>query len=375
MNDNFNNINWDDINEPDIHKDMLFAIRNLASDDEDIRSESLWNLFDCIYHQGTLSPRAGFAVPFLITRLQQETESEILVNILYILASLATGDSYCDVHQDLEVNKDKRYTVEFQERMEEELNDVKSTYTAVYKGINVYLDLLEHQSKDVRIAAACLLSCCKGDLTKTCSNFYAKFDRESDKLVKTAITLCLAHLSKITPVQIAFLEEILKSNESDIVQLSAAVSLAYIAGEHMSDNALDILIDKLQEPLLLNRLYENFENQLVNFYYLSILYFFTRLNHQQLARVIPALLQVEERHYGLDDLFELVFNDRIIPEGLFFQDLTDTEQSIIKAVVKDKTLHNVSYMGGFLDKLGGDGLVIKGKLIGFINGERLKYDK
>ncbi|MGD1914535.1 MAG: hypothetical protein ACFB2X_27980 [Rivularia sp. (in: cyanobacteria)] len=101
MNENFTNINWDKINEPNIHEDMLFAIRNLASDDEDIRSESLWDLFDCIYHQGSLSPKSAFAVPFLIVRLQQETNPQILVNILYVLASLATGSSYYDVHQDL----------------------------------------------------------------------------------------------------------------------------------------------------------------------------------------------------------------------------------------------------------------------------------
>ncbi|MEM6400008.1 MAG: hypothetical protein AAF757_07195 [Cyanobacteria bacterium P01_D01_bin.116] len=375
MNENFNNINWDKINEPDIHEEMLFAIRNLASNDDDIRSDSLWDLFDCIYHQGSLSPGAGFAVPFLITRLQQETEAGILQNILYVLASLATGSSYCDVHQDLEVNKEKRNTVEFQERMKEELNDVKATYTAVDKGINVYIDLLEHQSKDIRIAAACVLSCCKQDLAKICSNFYEKFNRESDELVKAAIALFLAYLSKQIPVQIAFFEKILNSNESDIVKLSSGISLAYIAGEHMSDGALDILIDKLQQPNLLNKLYDNFENKLIDFYYLSLLNFFSNLNHQQLTRVIPVLLKVEKSHYGFDDLFELVFNDRIIPEGSFFQDLTDTEQLTIKAVVEDDTLHNVSYMGGFLDKLGGNGLIVKQKLIGFINGESLNYDR
>lgn len=374
MNVNFDNINWDEINEPDIHEDTLGAIRNLASNDQDIRSESLWNLFDSIYHQGTLSPKAAFAVPFLVTRLQQETEPGILVNILYVLASLATGDSYHDINPGLR-NDAQRNTIEFQEKMEEALNDVKATYTAVYKGINNYLDLLEHQSKDIRIAAACLLSCCKQDLAKICSNFYAKFDRESDELVKAAIPLCLAYLRKITPVQIVFLDEILETNENDIVKLSAAISIAYIAGEHMSDRALDILVDKLQKPKLLNKLCDNFESVIVNFYYLSILDFFTHLNYKQMARVIPILLEIEEKHYGLDDLFELVFNNRIIPEGSFFQDLTDTEQSIIKAVVGDNTLHNVSYMGGFLGKLGGDGLVVKGKLIGFINGERLKYNR
>lgn len=374
MNDNFNNINWDEISEPDIYEDMLFAVRNLGSNDEDIRLESLWDLFDCIYHQGTLSPGAGFAVPFLIARLQQENEAGILQNILYVLASLATGDSYHDINPGLR-NNAERNTVQFQERMKKGLNNVKATYTAVYKGISVYLDLLEHQSQDIRIAAACVLSCCKQDLARICSNFYAKFDRESDELVKAAIALCLAYISKITPVQIAFFEEILNSNESDIVKLSSGISLAYIAGEHMSDGALDIFIDKLQQPNLLNKLYDNFENKLVDFYYLSLLDFFSNLNHQQLARVIPILLKVEKSHYGFDDLFELVFNNRIIPEGSFFQDLTDTEQLIIKAVIEDKTLHNVSYMGGFLDKLGGDGLVVKQKLIGFINGESLKYDR
>lgn len=32
-------------------------------------------------------------------------------------------------------------------------------------------------------------------------------------------------------------------------------------------------------------------------------------------------------------------------------------------------------MGGFLDKLGGDGLIVKEKLIQLINGEKLKYDR
>ncbi|MBE9212511.1 hypothetical protein IQ247_07250 [Plectonema cf. radiosum LEGE 06105] len=74
MKENFDNIIWNEIDEPNIHENMLFAIRNLASDDRDIREECLWDLFGCIYHQGSLAPRAGFAVPFLIARLQQETE-------------------------------------------------------------------------------------------------------------------------------------------------------------------------------------------------------------------------------------------------------------------------------------------------------------
>ncbi|MBV6622120.1 MAG: HEAT repeat domain-containing protein [Rivularia sp. (in: Bacteria)] len=374
MNENFNNINWDEINEPDIHEEMLFAIRNLASNNEDIRSESLSNLFDFIWHQGTLSPKSAFAVPFLIARLQQETQAEILDEILIMLTALGTGSSYCDAHQVLPIYEDRRNTVEFKERMEEELNDVQATHTAVYKGINVYLDLLEHQSKDVRISAVFALSCCRQNVARICSKLYTRFSCESDELVKATIPLCLVHLSQCIPVQIAFLEEILKSNESDIVKLSAAVSLAYIAGEHMSDHALDVLINKLQKPDLLIKLCEHYDLSVAT-NGLIIIDFFSRLNHRHIGIVISTLLKIEKISYMMDDLFELVFNEKIIPEGSFFRDLTDTEQLIIKAIVEDNTLDNVSYMGGFLDKLGGDGLVIKQKLIGFINGERLKYER
>ncbi|MCJ8282668.1 MAG: hypothetical protein MJK14_23310 [Rivularia sp. ALOHA_DT_140] len=48
---------------------------------------------------------------------------------------------------------------------------------------------------------------------------------------------------------------------------------------------------------------------------------------------------------------------------------------VTRAIVEDNTLNSVSYMDGFLGKLGGDGLVIKEKLIRFINGDKLKYDR
>ena len=351
MNENFNNINWDEINEPDIHEDMLFAIRNLASNDEDIRSESLSNLFDFIWHQGTLSPKSAFAVPFLIARLQQEKQPEILDEILLMLTALGTGSSYCDAHQVLPTYEDRRNTVEFKEQMQEELTWVSATYAAVYKGISVYLDLLGHESNNVRMSAAYALSCCRQNVAKICSKLYATFSCESDELVKATIPLCLVHLSQRTPVQIAFFEEILKSNESDIVKLSAAVSLAYIAGEHMSDNAFDVLIHKLQKPNLLIRLCEHYDLSVAT-NGLIIIDFFSRLNHEHIGIVISKLLKIEKIPYVIDDLFELVFNSRIIPEGSLFQDLTDTEQLIIKAVIEDNTINNVSYMGGFLDKLG-----------------------
>nr|WP_201280344.1 HEAT repeat domain-containing protein [Hassalia byssoidea] len=233
MEENFNNIEWNRIDAPDIDKNMLGVIQSLASYDFEARKEALTDLFDMIWHQGTLSWSASFAVPFLIERLQQEPEAELLENILLDLVHLGTGSSFCDAHQNLSIYEDKRNTLEFQQQMQEELEGVRATYQAVYKGVNIYFDLLEHESPQVRIAAAYTLSCCKSEAARICTKLYARFSCEPDELVKATISLCLAFLSKSTPVQIAFFEQVLKSNESDIVKLSAAITLAYIASEHM----------------------------------------------------------------------------------------------------------------------------------------------
>ena len=69
---------------------MLGVIQSLASYDFEARKEALTDLFDMIWHQGTLSWSASFAVPFLIERLQQEPEAELLEEILLDLVHLGT---------------------------------------------------------------------------------------------------------------------------------------------------------------------------------------------------------------------------------------------------------------------------------------------
>lgn len=45
-----------------------------------------------------------------------------------------------------------------------------------------------------------------------------------------------------------------------------------------------------------------------------------------MSRVIPIILQFSKKHnhYGLDNLLELLFNNRMIPFVSIFQDLNDT---------------------------------------------------
>jgi len=77
--------------------DIPGLIRALSSDDEEERREGLEGLFGTIWHQGTVYEATAPAVPFLI---------ELLANpgvkgkdgILQLLACIAEGSSYVDVH-------------------------------------------------------------------------------------------------------------------------------------------------------------------------------------------------------------------------------------------------------------------------------------
>jgi hypothetical protein len=377
---NFSNIAWNRIEAPGIHEDMLFKIKSLASTYKEVRLLALTDLFDMIWHQGSLSWSASFAVPFLIERLQQEPEPELLEDILFDLVHLGTGSSYCDIHQNLCIYDGKRNTRDFQEQLKEELVWVRATYEAVYKGVSVYSDLLEHDLPDVRIAAAYTLSCCKPYATKICRKMYARFRRESDELVKTAILFCLAFLSKNTPVQIAFFEEVLKSKQSDFITLSAGVALAYIAGEHMSDEALEILIGKIEKPNLFSRLCEHYENPMLTANGLFPFDFFTRLDNRQMGQIIPVLTKVWPIDSCADLLLYLVFGQSQIPEGATVYDLTPNQRVIIKAIADNaSTGQEMLYRDGTLNFMGicavsqSAGSQARDKLLGFLNGQRLEY--
>lgn len=310
------NINWENIDAPDIHEDILDSIKKLASNDKDIRETALSELFEMIWHQGSIYAQSAFPVPFLIERLQHETDLKILESILWNLAHLATGTSYCETHQNLSYYEDRRNTEEFQERMKEEILDANATHTAVYKGIDIYLDLLKHNSSLIRISAAYTLSCCRVDLDKICASFYTRFHQESDEMVKAIIPLCLAFISKIHPIQVSFFEEILKSDESDIVKLSAGIALAFVAGDKMLDEFLEILAAQIEKAEIFDNLCNHYENLMLMAHHILVVEYLIRLNDRQMVKILPPLIKKWAIPYRLDELVNLFFRKKILRVAL-----------------------------------------------------------
>lgn len=374
MTNNSKIIDWQSLDPKEVGEDMVDAIRNLNSDNPEVRMESLIDLFDISWHQGTSGDRALIVIPFLREFLPNGTERE-KERILVDLAHLATGCAYEYKEIILFLTGENQLVLE--QKRKEELEWMRDLYEEVCKGVNVYLDLLEDDSAKVRIAAAYALSCCPKDADKIIPQLQQRFDGEPDELVKVTIPLCLTFLSKTAPVDAGFFEQILNSNETDFVKLSAAVSLVYLTGKEMSDSVLNKLVKLLEIPELFNRLEEHYYMMTMAHNWM-VLDFFHRLGEKQMAKVIPILTRAVSP-YSLDMAIEVPFRGEKIPEGTTFENLTESQQFVLRAIANDED----TWKGRSTNTIVTSIIGIKGsspqeqrqKLIYFINGETLKYDR
>lgn len=217
-------LSWEQLDRELLGENMVKAIRNLESEDKVVREKALFDLHDICWYGSELPYwKKAFTIPFLIQHIQRESEEYLLETTIWSIAHFTENRLF-----DEEVNK----------------------------GINLYLDLLESESESVelRIFTIYLLSFCKKDPDIICEKLCGHFQRESAEMVRATIPLCLVFLSKITPVDISFFQEILKSNAEDAVKFCAVTALAYIAGKNMTDETMELLVSLWDDSKLLDRL-------------------------------------------------------------------------------------------------------------------------
>ena len=110
-------------------------------------------------------------MPFLI-ELVAEPRVEEKEGILRLLASIAEGSSFIDVHAGVfdRMGSGPRSEQERAEReahLRRELGWVRAAYEAVEAGVSTYLDLLADADSEVRIFAAYTLGHCQGALRRS----------------------------------------------------------------------------------------------------------------------------------------------------------------------------------------------------------------
>src|SRR5262245_22261906 len=147
--DELDRIPWKDLTHAyGSAEDVPGLLRALKTASPDLRGDEspLWQLFGNIWHQGTVYEATAYAVPFLI-ELAIDRRTPDRAGILALLAEIAKGSSYRDVHGNMLDDAD------FEERKEGELQWVANAHEAVAKGFSAFLQIT-NESTDVRYAAA-----------------------------------------------------------------------------------------------------------------------------------------------------------------------------------------------------------------------------
>jgi hypothetical protein len=166
MFEKLNDVNWNGLGHAyGSAADVPGLLRKLASSDKDDRKKAIYELYGNIWHQGTVYEATAHAVPFLIElvdadRVQDKHE------ILLLLAHLAKGNSYKDVHRHLplydKLFAEEMATAKWQAELQQELSWVRNANEAVMKGKPTYLRLLAAEQPSVRDAAGYLLAALGG---------------------------------------------------------------------------------------------------------------------------------------------------------------------------------------------------------------------
>jgi hypothetical protein len=132
--------------------DVPDLLRSLRTASPDLQGEDspLWQLFGNIWHQGTVYEATAHAVPFLI-ELAVDRSTPDRVGILSLLAEIAKGNSYREVHGNLLKDPD------FEQRRGQELSWARQAHEAVAAGFSQFVDLT-NESGDVRYASAHVLA-------------------------------------------------------------------------------------------------------------------------------------------------------------------------------------------------------------------------
>lgn len=96
--------------------DLPAILRALASGDKKQREQALWELHGNIWHQGTQYEATAYAVPFLLELVRSNPDE--FGEVLGLLALIANGRSYLEVHGKLSTMSDKEYRLKLAEELE-----------------------------------------------------------------------------------------------------------------------------------------------------------------------------------------------------------------------------------------------------------------
>ena len=159
------------------------------------------------------------------------------LGILGLLAAIATGSSYRDVHESLLNEPD------FAERKAVELNWVEQAHAAVASGVAAFLAMTREET-DVRLAAAHVLALLPEHREVACARLRSMVNAETESLRRAGLLLLLGLAGDRSEATLSLLIGAL-SGDDLLQRRAAAVAFAYLKPDPLPNLACAAILDAI----------------------------------------------------------------------------------------------------------------------------------
>lgn len=330
--------------------DVPQQIRDLMSNNMDIRKKAFGDLTYNIWHQGTVFEATPYAVPFLAEVLEAPNAQD-KDKILRYLARLAQGNSFIDIHQHygFAYSEEQRTSEEFKGQLSAEMRWVFDTYAAVLKHYSLYIIFLDSDEPQTRNRAAELLNLLPEKHAETLPLLQKTLKTETDiatqvTLIKTIAPLAATH----DPSVLKDLEPYMEEGYNLIIRLTTAQILARILKDQTTESMLAVMRIGLTQSESLPQYHRLTQCE----YDLPVeiaqtLYEVGRpLADPLLVLYLDYMKNVkwEDMTDALEALLAVLFNNQPLSEGITRSDLDAMQQQALK-IVADHVL-NVTGLNG-----------------------------
>lgn len=331
-------INWEELEHAyGSARDVPDLIRALAVDDDDIREKTLYTLYGNIWHQGTVYQATPYAVPFLI-ELVKSPDVTRKYDLLIYLAHLAHGYSYLDMHGDAFMFNETRENDEFQKKLDEELEWVKRTHTAVGEGIEVYFNLLTLSDDDLsRMAVPYVLARFPEYRDKIIPRLRLLLPHEPNRLIRASLILAMSFLIQDKTLTDYF-EPYLAPDEDLIVRACSAMAIARIARSSTPLRVVRLLIELLKHSGAIDEEYEQLtwsEGDVVADICTTLMHVGYAVLEPMIPDMVGALGRVDFTNAldCVDALLYIVFDGKPLAEDTSVDQLNLNQRLVLKAIL------------------------------------------
>lgn len=321
--------------------DVPALLRQLTSSKADEREQAMQELYGNIWHQGTVYEASAQAVPFLI----QLIESEVVEGkdeIFILLAHLARGTSYHDVHQHLPMLKAEAQKPEWQSGIQKELVWVRDVKAAVKAGENNYLRFLSETDPALRDATAYLLAALDHPAPELAAKVWSRFEQERNERVQASLVLAFGILAEPIEPNLSLLLANLVDGQSKSVRLAAAMSLVRLAPDQLPREALALLVEAAQSPNDYQALAESVWARVDDMELITINHL-TYLDAKSAVAAVDILANIiptREHHQALaiaEVLLNMAFRG-MVKRGLPFVALNEQQQRVLRLIVQNRNV-------------------------------------